>query len=313
MVYVKNAIVLLVLLCMSATSAAQITYAQVWVGYGQGANCGKLQIVPVFFIKGNDKPAIVPNQKPAMLHQAIANRHIRLREMPSKNGADINWLEITNNSKQPVLVHSGDLLGGGKQDRMVAETKIITPGTTDYLHVFCVEKRRWDDKPKNFSYGGTASIPVRRAMDMTGRQQDVWREIDKQFAQRQQSSHTWSYLEIAKNTIATDTACLRYFNEWYNNLAEPCAGFMFITGKQLISAELFASSQIARWAWSTMLTANLRQAITIGDKPNMPTINLHLFADSLLQNEREQKEFLNSHGKYNLRNGKIVHIVAYGE
>lgn len=312
MQYLKRLAALLLFTGTAAIAAGQLTYAQLWVGYQQAATCNNLQIIPVFYNAGVINNATAPPQNVLTLQQALGMRQVKLQEMPYKNGADINWLQITNKTSQNILVQSGELLAGGKQDRVVADTKIILPGSTDYLHVYCVEKRRWDNKPKDFVYAGTANSLLRKAMDVSGRQQMVWKEIDRQFNTHTLTSPTYSYLQISKNETITDTACLHYFTKWYRQQNNRCAGFIFVTGRQIIHCELFTAAWQANWLFNNMLQANLKTAMAAGEPPVMPQSLITQFADSLLQSEDRQKIFLSTHGKYQMQGGKVSHLTAYG-
>jgi len=45
----------------------------------------------------------------------------------------------------------------------VAETKIIeSKNEEQFIAVYCIEKGRWDDKPKPFVYAGAADINLRK-------------------------------------------------------------------------------------------------------------------------------------------------------
>src|SRR5262249_26370870 len=59
-------------------------------------------------------------------------------------GASVNQLVLTNRSKRPLLLLAGELVSGGKQDRIIAKDRIVAPGADPLpLDVFCVEHGRW--------------------------------------------------------------------------------------------------------------------------------------------------------------------------
>jgi hypothetical protein len=57
----------------------------------------------------------------------MQQKKIKITENKFDGRENVNTLNIRNLSKEYILVESGDLLKGGKQDRMSAETKLIAP------------------------------------------------------------------------------------------------------------------------------------------------------------------------------------------
>ncbi|MEI9970328.1 MAG: DUF6569 family protein [Terracidiphilus sp.] len=60
-------------------------------------------------------------------------------------GDEVNTLVLVNHSKRPLLLLAGEIVTGGKQDRIVAKDRIV-PADADPidLGVFCIEPGRWD-------------------------------------------------------------------------------------------------------------------------------------------------------------------------
>src|SRR5712671_177850 len=59
-------------------------------------------------------------------------------------GASVNQLVLINRSKRPLLLLAGELVSGGKQDRVIGKDRIIPAGAPPLpLSVFCVEHGRW--------------------------------------------------------------------------------------------------------------------------------------------------------------------------
>src|SRR4029077_3454065 len=58
--------------------------------------------------------------------------------------AEVNRLVLVNNSKRPLLLLAGEIVTGGKQDRVIGKDRIV-PSESDPvdLSVFCVEPGRW--------------------------------------------------------------------------------------------------------------------------------------------------------------------------
>ena len=60
------------------------------------------------------------------------------------DSAEVNRLALTNNSGKPLVLIAGEMILGGKQDRIVGHDCIIESSNTPVpLDVFCVEHGRW--------------------------------------------------------------------------------------------------------------------------------------------------------------------------
>ena len=70
------------------------------------------------------------------------------------DGAQVNQLVLVNNSKRPLILLAGEIVTGGKQDRVIGKDRII-PAESDPidLGVFCVEPGRWVGSSDRFGVG----------------------------------------------------------------------------------------------------------------------------------------------------------------
>ena len=85
---------------------------------------------------------------------------------------------LVNHSKRPLLLLAGELVSGGKQDRVIAKDRIVAPfGEPLPLDVFCVEHGRWSQGAQ-FSSAKTIVHPsVREQVAVKQRQSDVWAAV----------------------------------------------------------------------------------------------------------------------------------------
>jgi hypothetical protein len=69
--------------------------------------------------------------------------------------AEVNRLVLINNSKRPLLLLAGEIVAGGKQDRVIGKDRIVPPESDPVdLSVFCVEPGRWVATSANFGTSG---------------------------------------------------------------------------------------------------------------------------------------------------------------
>ncbi|MBS1839932.1 MAG: hypothetical protein JSS69_09880 [Acidobacteria bacterium] len=109
-------------------------------------------------------------------------------------GASVNQLVLINRSKRPLLLLAGELVSGGKQDRIIGKDRIVPPGAEPLpLSVFCVEHGRWSSGG-NFSAAKTIVHPsVREQAAVNQKQGDVWNAV--------RSGSTYSY-EVGAGSAA---------------------------------------------------------------------------------------------------------------
>ena len=104
---------------------------------------------------------------------------------PVYQGDQVNTLVLINHSRKPLVLLAGEIVTGGKQDRIVASDRIV-PSDSDPvdLSVFCVEHGRWTETSDKF--GTAAKSPaqsfmvqpeVRQQAMVAKDQQQVWNAV----------------------------------------------------------------------------------------------------------------------------------------
>jgi hypothetical protein len=138
-----------------------------------------------------------------------------------QGGAQVNRLVLINNSKRPLLLLAGEIVTGGKQDRVIGKDRIVpTESDPVDLSVFCVEPGRWVATSEHFNTSGatyaSAGAPTNsrnvgtimaqpsvRAKAMAEKDQNqVWAEVRKQ----QQQATEMVTVEAASPAVQTEVA-----------------------------------------------------------------------------------------------------------
>jgi len=104
---------------------------------------------------------------------------------PAYQGDQVNTLVLINHSKRPLVLLAGEIVTGGKQDRIVASDRIVPSDSNPVdLSVFCVEHGRWTETSDKF--GASAKAPaqsfmvqprVRQQAMVAKDQQQVWNAV----------------------------------------------------------------------------------------------------------------------------------------
>jgi len=96
----------------------------------------------------------------------------------SGTGASVNQLVLINRSRRPLLLLAGELVSGGKQDRVIGKDRIVPVGAPPLpLDVFCVEHGRWTGSGQ-FAAANTIVHPsVRESAAVDQAQTKVWESV----------------------------------------------------------------------------------------------------------------------------------------
>src|SRR5215471_14064741 len=107
--------------------------------------------------------------------EMVRGRDGRIIYLPQYSGASVNQLVLVNRSKRPLLLLAGELVSGGKQDRVIGKDRIVPVGAPPLpLDVFCVEHGRWTGSSQ-FAAALTIVHPsVRERAAVDQKQTEVW-------------------------------------------------------------------------------------------------------------------------------------------
>jgi hypothetical protein len=119
-------------------------------------------------------------------------------------GASVNQLVLINRSKRPLLLLAGELVSGGKQDRIIGKDRIVPVGAEPLpLDVFCVEHGRWTGASAQFDASKTIVHPsVREQAALAQNQVEVWDAVRSGSLAARANSGTGS----TGRTITTEAA-----------------------------------------------------------------------------------------------------------
>ncbi|MBS1934185.1 MAG: hypothetical protein JST96_09300, partial [Bacteroidetes bacterium] len=108
------------LLISSVHALAQITYETVYVDYDSAWQYKNLKIIP---IRQKKRPE-GPPYNIISLSQALSSGVATVTERGTASTENVHWLRINNNSDKSSLINSGDIISGGRQDRMMMRDTI---------------------------------------------------------------------------------------------------------------------------------------------------------------------------------------------
>jgi hypothetical protein len=181
------------------------------------------------------------------LDEASKDGNIKVIESES-----VNELLVENTSKKPVLLLAGEVVGGGKQDRMAGKDMILLPGKIRRIKVFCVEHGRWsyetagakEFKSSNLIAGKKIRQEAQRSDAAPANQSSVWREVSKSLDSLGVSSRTENYKKVIESEKIKDgEGIIRWFIDAFEK-DERIAGLALAYNGQVQSIEYFANPKL---------------------------------------------------------------------
>jgi hypothetical protein len=213
------------------------------------------------------------------------------------SGPQVNQLVLVNRGKKPLLLLAGEVVSGGKQDRIIAKDRIIPVGAKPLpLDVFCVEHSRWTGGGETFAAAKTMVHPtVREQAAVDQDQSKVWAAVRGDTAAARAQSSMSSDLAVAAPQISSQqlsrvmasaaptegyrniyqSAAVgpsvenfaleveRRFNRATSGLkGEHVVGVIVAFGGEVAWSDIFASSQLFDAYWSKLLRSYAVEALT---------------------------------------------------
>jgi hypothetical protein len=97
---------------------------------------------------------------------------------PYQSGASVNQLVLVNRGKRPLILLAGELVSGGKQDRIIGKDRIVPVGAEPLpLDVFCVEHGRWSSGSQFGAAKMMVHPSVREKAAVDQKQSEVWAAV----------------------------------------------------------------------------------------------------------------------------------------
>jgi hypothetical protein len=224
----------------------------------------------IFLIHGKDETS---KKNILTLPEAMQRQVLRVYET-----SDVNQLAVENISKQfDVFIQSGDIVKGGKQDRVLA-VSIIIPARSGRIKIeaFCVESGRWqkrgneDSSQFSSSNDRIVSKELKLAANGARSQQEVWARVSE--AQEKLSTSlnapvasaaSRSSLQLSLENGKVAATAEEYVGKLANVIEgrSDVIGFAFAINGSINSADIYASNALFRKLWTRMLKAAAIEAV----------------------------------------------------
>jgi hypothetical protein len=157
---------------------------------GEGIHYSNVSVLPLYATDAGSA-----GQDYLVLDEGMAKGVVKIVERG--DSGSVNQLLVDNRSDRPLFLMSGEVILGGKQDRIIGKDTIIPPKQRTEVGVFCVEHGRWAGGDKSFrSANAMAHTKLRKRASFAG-QGEVWQEVAEKNKVRGTENATDTYRRVA--------------------------------------------------------------------------------------------------------------------
>ena len=221
-------------------------------------------------------------------------------------GDQVNTLVLVNNSNQPLLLLAGEIVTGGKQDRVIAKDRIVPVGGDPIdLSVFCIEPGRWTESSAKFGAAAKGKVgsfmvqpTVRQEAMVSKNQQSVWDSVrgamtqmaaaappasaptgvDEGYSGHSGSFNTTSYAKAMQDgnvSEKVDEAAAPVMKSRDQVLAklreEHAIGVVVAVRGEIVWSDLFADNELLSRYWTKLVRSYAAESLSEGETHSAAT------------------------------------------
>jgi hypothetical protein len=286
--------------------------------------------IKVYYIKA--KPSLANEYrnmaKYVSLEKAIQQSKIKVQEMP--NGGTVNTLKFSNVSKDTIIVGMGEIVKGGKQDRVIEKDVLIPPGKSIPISVYCVEHGRWTAANTNRrnnnnpaytvtagdasfnSYSTTVTSEIRKTIVKDKDQSKVWEKVAEANTKAGTTTSTGTYTALTQSPKHVNEV-KEYLDEFKKTIAaDPTiVGVLAVTGSRIIGCDIYGTPELFKENSSNILNSYISEAVYNGSTVTISDAAVAKYLDNLLSDEAKQDKMLEENGRSLKVQGKKIKITAF--
>lgn len=210
---------------------------------------------------------------------------------------NVNELSVQNLSAEDVYIQSGDIVKGGRQDRVFPDDYVLTSKSGKVpMPAFCVEHGRWTRRGTEAAdrFSGTDKAVAGNDLKVAVREKRAQTEVWSQVAQSQQklqvasASARGSYGAVTPRAFTPpptgsmqlameDRHIVDATQDYIRDLAkiidgkDDVVGYAFAVNGKVSSADVYASHDLFQRMWTKLLNASAVEAL--GERPKGTSAN----------------------------------------
>ena len=232
------------------------------------------QNIAVFLVHGTSDGRPVP----LILQDAMPEQQVRVTETGT-----VNELTIENLSDQEIFVQAGEIVTGGKQDRVISSNLILPPHSGRIsMAAFCVEPGRWVAREGQDGHSftvATRSMPTSgtnwvmvaaasgRSAVTRAAQSQVWEDGRRTRSSLERQLHADPSTSTSLASTLETGLLEQAAGQFSEILAPPgldaqdVVGYVFAINGHPVSGEIFASNALLRKLWPKLARGAIVDAI----------------------------------------------------
>ena len=228
----------------------------------------------IFFVKGKEtfKGEIMG------LDEAMKQKKLIVHET-----GNVNKLSVQNNGDVAIYIQAGDIVKGGKQDRVLAVDLVVPPKSGKIaINSFCVEQGRWAKRSGESlqKFNGNAYTingkGLRNAVKgRVGSQGKVWTHIQAQQSKLSKNikenvksgkSATSLQLTLENKKLQEETKKMTAVFEKAKDENKDAIGMVFFVNNKFSSADVYGNKKMFKMMWSKLINASVTEALSEKDE-----------------------------------------------
>jgi hypothetical protein len=227
------------------------------VDVGRPRSDGRLTIFPLELRGAGDQTDI------RTLDEALSRGWLAIRE---QDQARVSEVVVRNESAFTVFMMAGEILSGGRQDRIIRSDVLVRPGRDAVtVPVYCGEQDRWKGDREAFDRAPhLASQTMRGMAARAATQEAIWTEIDGLLKESGASSPTRSYQSLYgdPDTRRRIDALAERFREIQTRRT---VGWVIVDRGRVVSGDVFGDPDLCARLWDKVLRSHAADFIMKDD------------------------------------------------
>jgi hypothetical protein len=227
------------------------------VDLGRPCTYGRLTVFPLVLGDTGDQPDI------RTLDEALNRGWITIREQEQARVAEV---VVRNESRYPVFMMGGEILGGGHQDRIIRNDVLIGRGRAAVtVPVYCVEQDRWKGTRESFDRAPyLAGQSMRGLAARAASQEAIWTEVDQRLKQSGTPAPTRSY-QALYNDRDMGRRIDQAANRFHSIRTRRTVGLVITDRGRVVSGDLFADPEICERLWDKIIRSHVADIVIHDD------------------------------------------------